>query len=107
MSSVQPLGVDESAAIGRSPSIRWTVARRQSNYFKTSYYLFRPSDESDQLASTVDVKALLNWLRSANQKTGQVYLTGEEYFNGMATGVEPIKNSGSARFQSISVTYTR
>jgi hypothetical protein len=107
MSSLQSLGIYESAAIGRSPPIKWAVARQQSNFFKTPYFLFRPSDESDQLASTVDVKAILDWLRSANSRTATSYLTGEEYFNGLATGVEPIRKSGYARFQSIGVTYTR
>ncbi len=76
-----------------------------SNFFRTPYYLFCPSDGSDQLASTVDVKALLDWLQSPNRKTGARYLTGKEYFNGLATGVEPIRKSGSARFRSLNVTY--
>jgi hypothetical protein len=107
MSSLQSLGIYDSPAIGRSPPIKWTVARQQSNFFKTPYYLFRPSDESDQLTSTLDVKALLDWLRSANQSTGSTYLTGEEYFNGLATGVEPIRKSGSVHFHSLAVTYAR
>jgi hypothetical protein len=107
MATLESLGLYESAAIGSSPSVRWAVTRQQSNFFKTPYYLFCPSDGSDQLASTFDVKALLNWLRSVNQTTGKIYLTGEEYFNGLATGVEPVRKSGSALFHSIEVTYTR
>ena len=61
------------------------------------YYMFIPV--GDVLTGTVDFKAGLDFLRSKGR------LTGEEWFNGLAFGIEPISGSGSVRVQSLAVTY--
>ena len=61
------------------------------------YYMFIPAE--DVLTGTVDFKAGLDFLRNKGR------LTGEEWFNGLAFGIEPVSGSGSVRVQSLSVTY--
>ena len=61
------------------------------------YYMFIP--EGDVLTGTVDFKAGLDFLRSKGR------LTGEEWFNGLAFGIEPVTGSGSVQVQNLSVTY--
>lgn len=59
--------------------------------------IFVPSDFSDQLSITLDLKAMLNWLVTNGT------LTGNEYFNGIALGPEPYVGGGSFTFNSWSV----
>ncbi|HSI14325.1 MAG TPA: hypothetical protein VK961_19910 [Chthoniobacter sp.] len=61
------------------------------------YYMFIPV--GDVLSGTVDFKGGLDFLRSKGR------LTGEEWFNGLAFGIEPTAGSGSVRVRNLSVTY--
>ncbi len=54
---------------------------------------------ADVLSGTVDFKAALDFLL----KKGK--LTGEEWFNGVAFGVEPIRGSGSLELRKLDVSY--
>lgn len=103
--SVTNLGTYTSPAIDGTPSIAWKVGRQTANFFGTPYYLFYPSDQSDKFDMTFDVKAALAWLSVPNPTTGLTYLTGNEYFNGLGTGIEPMLKSGQAVLQTYLVTY--
>ena len=59
--------------------------------------MFIPAD--DVLTGTIDCKAALDFLRAKGQ------LTGEEWFNGIAFGIEPVTGSGSLRVESWAVDY--
>ena len=104
--SVTNLGTYTSAAIDGTPSIAWKVGRQTANFFGTPYYLFYPSDQSDKLDMTFDIKAALAWLMAPNPTTSITYLTGNEYFNGLGTGVEPLRKTGTATLVNYLVTYT-
>ena len=60
------------------------------------YFMFLPA--ADVLQGTVDFKAGLDFLRSRGK------LTGKEWFNGLAFGIEPIKGSGSLKLRSLVVS---
>ena len=62
-----------------------------------AYYMFVP--DSEILSGSIDFKAALDFLRAKGR------LTGEEWFNGLAFGIEPVTGSGSLRVQSLSVSY--
>lgn len=78
-----------------SSSRAWKVAKQPAPH--GPYYMFIPAGEV--LAGTVDFKAALDFLRARGR------LTGEEWFSGLAFGIEPVTGSGSLRVQSLSVTY--
>ena len=59
-------------------------------------YMFIPAGEV--LEGTIDFKAALDFLRSKGR------VTGEEWFTGLAFGIEPVAVSGSLQVES-SVTY--
>lgn len=61
------------------------------------YYMFIPT--APVLSGSFDFKAALDFLRAKGR------LTGEEWFNGLAFGVEPVAGSGSLRVRSLSVVY--
>ena len=61
------------------------------------YYMFIPA--AAVLSGSIDFKAALEFLRAKGR------VTGEEWFNGLAFGIEPVAGSGSLRVQSLSVTY--
>jgi len=61
------------------------------------YYMFIPP--GSVLEGTVDFKGALDFLRAKGR------LTGDEWFTGLAFGIEPIAGSGSVRVESLSVTY--
>lgn len=61
--------------------------------------LFMPSDCRDILSGSVDVHAMLAWL------VGLRWLSGAEYFNGLAIGVEVQQGLGAATLNSFSVGY--
>jgi len=58
-----------------------------------------PQNYEDVPSGTVDIKAMFDYLVS------QKVLTGNEYFNGLQTGVEVDQGNGSAAFKSYSVSY--
>lgn len=73
----------------------WKVAKQPAPY--GPFYMFIPAGEV--LAGTIDFKAALEFLRAKKR------VTGEEYFTGLAFGVEPVAGSGSLRLQDLSVSY--
>jgi len=78
-------------AAGRS----WKVAKQPAPH--GPFYLFIPN--GDVLEGTVDFKAALEFLR------GKGHITGKEWFNGLAFGVEPVTGSGSMRLEKWELTY--
>jgi hypothetical protein len=73
----------------------WKVAKQPAPH--GPFYMFIAAGEV--LEGTIDLKAALDFLRSKK------HVTGEEWFTGLAFGVEPVSGSGSLRLQSLSVTY--
>lgn len=73
----------------------WKVAKQPAPH--GPYYMFIPAGEV--LAGSIDFKAALGFLRARGR------VTGEEWFAGLAFGIEPVSGSGSLRVQSLSVTY--
>jgi hypothetical protein len=73
----------------------WKVAQQTGP--QGPYYMFIP--DGDVLEGAIDLKAALEFLRTKKR------VTGEEWFTGLAFGIEPIAGSGSLRLQSLSVTY--
>lgn len=86
----------EQLGVFQDPSGRaWKVAKQPAPYGPFS--MFIPA--SAVLAGTIDFKAALDFLRA---KGG---VTGEEYFTGLAFGIEPVAGSGSLHLHSLSVSY--
>ncbi len=73
----------------------WKVAVQKAP--AGAYYMFIPP--SEVLSGSIDFKAALEFLRARGR------VTGEEWFNGLAFGVEPVAGSGSLKVLSLSVTY--
>lgn len=61
--------------------------------------LFMRVDRADVLSGSIDVRAMLLWLVT------EKWCGSNEYFNGLAVGVEVQQGAGSAAIQSLSVTY--
>lgn len=74
---------------------KWKVAQQLAPH--GPYYMFFP--EGEVLEGTVDFKAALDFLKGKKQ------ITGEEWFNGLAFGIEPVAGSGSLHVQDLSVRY--
>lgn len=72
----------------------WKVDK-QSAPQGSSFYMFIP--EGDVNSATIDFKGALDFLHAKG------HVTGEEWFNGIAFGVEPIAGSGSLRIEGFSV----
>ena len=73
----------------------WKVGKQPAPH--GPYYMFIPAGEV--LAGRLDCKAALDFLRAKGQ------VTGEEWFNGIAFGIEPVTGSGSLRVESLAVDY--
>lgn len=73
----------------------WKVAKQSAPY--GPFYMFIPTGEV--LAGTIDFKAALEFLQAKRR------VTGEEYFTGLAFGIEPVSGSGSLRLLGLSVSY--
>ena len=73
----------------------WKVGKQSAPH--GPYYMFIPAGEV--LAGTINFKAALDFLRAKSQ------VAGEEWFNGLAFGIEPVAGSGSLRLRSLSVTF--
>ncbi|QIG79532.1 hypothetical protein [Stakelama tenebrarum] len=58
-----------------------------------------PADSGDKNFGSIDMLAALHWLREKK------VISGEEWFNGVAIGVEPLKGFGSVEIQSWEVEY--
>lgn len=74
--------------------ITWTVAISGNDI------LFMPSNQADVLADSVDIKAMFAYL------IGQGTITGNEFYNGHAFGVEPRLGGGSLTLNSFSVAFS-
>jgi hypothetical protein len=74
---------------------QWKVAVQGSP--AGPYYMFMPAREV--LSATVDFRAALDFL------SGKGRLTGDEWFRGLAFGVEPISGSGSLRLCRLTVVF--
>jgi hypothetical protein len=86
----EQLGTFKDAA-GRE----WKVAQQRAP--QGAYYMFMAAGEV--LDGTVDFKAALAFLQSKSK------ITGEEWFTGLAFGIEPITGSGSLELEKLSVSY--
>jgi hypothetical protein len=73
----------------------WKVSVQPAPY--GPYYMFIPAGEV--LEGEIDFKAALEFLR------GKGKITGEEWFTGLAFGIEPTAGSGSIHIESLSVSY--
>ncbi len=73
----------------------WKVGKQPAPH--GPYYMFIPAGEV--LAGAIDFKAALDFLRAKGQ------VTGEEWFTGLAFGIEPVAGSGSVRVESLAVDY--
>lgn len=85
----EPLGTFTDAS-GRA----WKVAKQPAPH--GPYYMFIPAGE--MLVGMIDFKAALDFLPAKG------CVTGEEWFTGLALGIEPVTGSGSVQLQSLSVT---
>lgn len=73
----------------------WKVAVQPAPH--GPYHMFLP--EGEVLEGAIDFKAALEFLR------GKGRLTGDEWFTGLAFGIEPIMGSGSIRLKNLAVDY--
>jgi hypothetical protein len=73
----------------------WKVSKQPAPH--GPYYMFIPA--GDVLEGTIDFKAALDFLRAKGQ------VSGEEWFTGLAFGIEPTAGSGSVGVENLSVTY--
>jgi hypothetical protein len=83
------LGTYVSPTNGRS----WIVAK------SGTFITFMPKDTLDALTGPTNIKDALVWLKSKGA------ITGEEWFNGMAIGVEPLGNGGTMVVNNWKVSY--
>ena len=75
----------------------WKVAKQAGP--QGPYFMFIPVGAGDVLEGTIDFKAALEFLR------GKKLVTGEEWFTGLALGIEPMRGSGSVHVESFAVKY--
>ncbi len=61
--------------------------------------LFYPVDQADMLVGTVDLKEMLSWIK------GRKVITGNEFFNGLAVGIEPQQRNGTVVVNALAVNY--
>lgn len=71
----------------------WQVAREDK------YVMFMPADAQDVRTGTIDMRAALHWL----QEKGVIQ--GDEWFTGVAIGVEPLRGRGQVQIDRWAVTY--
>jgi glycosyl hydrolase family 12 len=73
--------------------VTWAVSQASTG----GQIIFMPANGADELSATFDLKAMLNYLIAEGA------LTGNEYFNGIALGVEPYMNGGELVYNSWAV----
>lgn len=78
--------------------ITWTVAQTFGGAAGNDL-LFMPSNQADVTQASVDIKAMMAFLKGLN------VITGNEYFNGLALGVETQQGSGTLTIDQFSVVY--
>jgi hypothetical protein len=93
MRTASSLGTFTSAS-----GLVWTVARDPSAAHGPDF-LFRRADGGDLLAGEVDLREMLGWL------AGKGAITGGEFFNGLALGVEPQQRDGTMAVNAYAVDY--
>lgn len=71
----------------------WTVTQAKQ------YVMFVPAGGGDLLSGTLDVKSAFAFL------VARGVLTGDEWFNGVTTGMEPLRGKGEATIRTWSVSY--
>ena len=91
--SIPLIGIFTSAS-----NLRWRVARDPAG-IQGPNILFYPLGQADVLVDTIDLKKMLVWL--INQGT----ITGDEFFNGLAVGIEPQQRDGTLKVNSLFVDY--
>lgn len=91
--SVPPVGTFISKS-----GVVWNVSRDPTAPHGPDI-LFYPSDQADIPTGNIDIKAMLSWLKSQN------VITGREYFNGLALGVEPRQLDGTLAVHDLRVRY--
>lgn len=62
-------------------------------------FLFYPANQADVLAGTVDLKEMLSWL------AGRGAISGDEFFNGLAIGIEPQQYDGTLTINALTIHY--
>jgi len=90
---VPPVGIFKSAS-----GLVWNV-RKDPRAAHGPDILFYLSDRSDLLVGAVDLRELLAWL------TSRRVITGHEFFNGLAVGVEPQHRDGTLTVNALSINY--
>ena len=93
--------VDSAPSVGtfRSASgLVWRV-RKDPHAVNGPDILFYPINQADVLVGAVDLGEMLSWLRSHD------VITGQEFFNGLAVGIEPQQHGGTATVNALSVNY--
>ncbi|WAC18286.1 hypothetical protein OVA24_13685 [Luteolibacter sp. SL250] len=97
-SAVEFADAGEQHGIFTDPAGRkWKVATQSAPH--GPYHMFIPEDAAEVPEGTIDFKAALDFLRAKKQ------ITGGEWFNGLAFGIEPITGSGSLHVERLSVRY--
>ena len=71
----------------------WQVARDEK------YVMFLPADAQDVRTGTIDMRAALQWLQEKR------VIGGDEWFTGVAIGVEPLRGRGQVQIDRWAVTY--
>ena len=90
--------VESLGTFGSASGVAWTVSRDPSAAHGPDF-LFRPADQRDLLAGSVDLREMLGWL------AGRGAITGREFFNGLALGVEPQQRDGAMTINAFAVDY--
>ena len=71
----------------------WQVARDEK------YVMFLPADAQDVRTGMIDMRAALQWLQEKR------VIGGDEWFTGVAIGVEPLRGRGQVQIDRWAVTY--
>jgi hypothetical protein len=71
----------------------WVVAKQGT------FYMLMPPNDGEMLSGSIDVKAALAFLIAKR------VITGNEWFNGIALGVEPVSGTGRLTVSNWTVTY--
>lgn len=77
---------------------KWNVAKQTSGY-PIPFLMAMRAGGVDYLTGSFDFLAMLRWLKDRG------HITGQEWFNGMALGMEPLQNSGTLVVRKWAVDY--
>ncbi len=90
--SGEPVGAYTDAT-GRA----WNVTKQPAPH--SPFHMFLPANREDVLTGVIDFKAALDFLQSQGQ------ITGEEWFTGLALGIEPVSGSSTLKLEDFSVSF--